>query len=156
MSAVITKVSFATFHRILSDARDAHPLIALNTISGDELLSKVCRAVDSMPWPTNMLGKAGDKTAHFFRHRCKVRVAFRDNEPVAGYVVLDGELLCVHSTVKGLGKWLVQNAVADGAAKLDCFDVPALRGLYEWAGFKVTSRAPNYVRGEPDVIYMSR
>lgn len=75
---------------------------------------------------------------------------------LAGYVVrADGELTNLFSLVKGLGDILVDQALEDGARRLDCFD-GHLVALYSRHGrFVETSREPNWTPGGPDVVYMA-
>lgn len=73
----------------------------------------------------------------------------------SGYGVTDdGELIGVHSLVKGRGDALVSHAIAHGATRLDCFD-GYLVTLYRRHGFGVTRREANWTPGGPDVVYMS-
>lgn len=69
-------------------------------------------------------------------------------------VTFKGELHGVFSLVKGRGDTLVRDAVFFGATHLDCFD-GYLPTLYAKHGFHETRREPNWVEGQPDVVYMS-
>jgi hypothetical protein len=74
----------------------------------------------------------------------------------SGYCVRgDGELVFVHSRLKGRGDGLVRKAIADGATHLDCFD-GYLVEFYSRHGFVETRREPNWTAGGPDVVFMSR
>jgi len=53
---------------------------------------------------------------------------------------------------KGLGLSAVRQAVERGATHLDA--IKPLEHLYEKAGFVTTRTEPNYVKGQPDVVYM--
>lgn len=82
--------------------------------------------------------------------RCAIQ-----KEIIGGYCVINGELVSLWSEVKGLSKWLVQNAIFDGAKRLDCFAWPHLIKIYSEAGFIETSRVANWTPHGPDVIYMN-
>ncbi|MGW8953482.1 hypothetical protein [Streptomyces sp. NPDC055709] len=70
-------------------------------------------------------------------------------------VALDGTLVGLFSLVKGRGEDLVWDAVTHkGAKKLDCFD-GFLPEYYKRFGFVETERIPNWVQGEPDVVFMA-
>lgn len=73
-----------------------------------------------------------------------------------GYIVLNGELLALHSVIRGRGTWLLDNAINDGAVRLNCHNVPRLLALYESRGFKEVHRAPDLIEGRPDVVWMER
>ena len=64
-----------------------------------------------------------------------------------------GELHGVFSLEKGRGDDLMFSAKYYGASSLDCFD-GYLTKFYSKHGFKETRREPNWVAGEPDVVYM--
>ncbi|MEU9605439.1 hypothetical protein [Streptomyces sp. NPDC048057] len=70
-------------------------------------------------------------------------------------VAADGALIGLFSTVQGRGDDLITDAVTHkGATHLDCFD-GYLPGLYKRHGFIETERVPNWVSGEPDVVFMA-
>jgi hypothetical protein len=62
----------------------------------------------------------------------------------SGYAIKpDGELVSVHSGVKGRGDNIVRDAVKRGATKLDAYDIKGkLPDLYGKHGFKETGRFP--------------
>jgi hypothetical protein len=67
----------------------------------------------------------------------------------------EGTLIGVFSLVKGRGEELIWDAVLhQGATKLDCFD-GFLPDYYKRFGFTETERVPNWMAGEPDVVFMS-
>lgn len=75
---------------------------------------------------------------------------------VSGYCVrADGELVFVHSVVRGQGDFLIRDAIAHGAKFLDCFD-GYLPKLYARHGFREVDRMPNWTPGGPDVVVMRR
>lgn len=65
-----------------------------------------------------------------------------------------GTLIGLFSLVKGRGRPMVVEAVERGARSLNCFD-GYLPGLYGSAGFVEYAREPNWVPGEPDLVYMA-
>jgi hypothetical protein len=76
----------------------------------------------------------------------------------AGFVLTnDGTLRNLWSLHPKCGFGLMEEAVARGARKLECYDVPHLLGLYHTFGFVETNRVENW-QGPcyPDVIYMVR
>lgn len=91
----------------------------------------------------------------FYNHVCKVRVATQAGVDIGGYIVLDGELKALWCDEAGWGTVLVQSAVDDGAVRLQCFDGYLVR-LYSQFDFKIVKREPNWVHGEPDLVYMER
>jgi hypothetical protein len=81
---------------------------------------------------------------------------FLSDDGASGFgVTIAGELVGLHSVVRGRGDELVEAAINRGAMRLDCFDGP-LVDLYGRHGFAVTDVVPNWTPGEPDVVYMRR
>jgi predicted Rossmann-fold nucleotide-binding protein len=76
----------------------------------------------------------------------------------AGFIVsTDGTLHNLFSVEKGCGDGLMEEAVAAGARKLECYDVGVLLNLYRKHGFKETNRVKNWQGpAYPDVVYMVR
>lgn len=64
----------------------------------------------------------------------------------------DGDL-CNLFSMEHRGADAIRAAMELGANKLDCFD-GKLPGLYSKFGFEEYKREPNWIKGEPDVIYM--
>ncbi|MBL7058241.1 hypothetical protein ISS03_02795 [Patescibacteria group bacterium] len=69
------------------------------------------------------------------------------------------ELVNLFSLIKGRGKYSVLKAMKMGAVKFDCFDKQegqdkGLVEYYKKFGFTEVKRVPNWVEGEPDVVYM--
>ena len=99
-------------------------------------------------------------------YRAKNAKLFKLKGLNAGFAVAsDGDIISVHnnSSVRGLGKKLIELAIKEGGSKLDHFDMPALTNLYSSMGFKEYNRmewddqyAPNGWRyekyGRPDVV----
>lgn len=119
----------------------------------DEIALKVAKAYHK--WLKGN-GKANTKETleEFYTDHCKVRLAKDGNEVTGGYVVLHRELIGLFSNRKGMGDWLVQMAIKDGADHLDCFD-GHLPEFYAKHGFRVHDRAANWAPGEPDVVFMN-
>lgn len=81
-------------------------------------------------------------------------LSYVKGQAVCGYAIKDtGELCYVHALIRGCGDALVQDAIVNGAKRLDCFD-GYLVSLYTRHGFVETGRVPNYIKGGPDVVYM--
>ena len=92
----------------------------------------------------------------FWQRICKVRCMINDHgATVGGYIVLHGELKALWCDLPGYGCWLVQQALNDGAERLQCFD-GYLVGLYSQFAFRQVTCQPNWVPGEPDVVTMER
>ena len=72
-----------------------------------------------------------------------------------GYCVINGELCSFWSIIGGRGTWLLDNAIADGAYHLNCFD-GYLPTFYKKRGFKEYQREHNWTPSGPDVIYMKK
>lgn len=94
------------------------------------------------------------RLANFYREHCHILVAKEDHRTVGGFCVLGDELLCLHNYRSGKGEWLIDHAIALGAARLTCFDVPRLVQLYTGRGFDVVKREPNWAHAGPDVLSM--
>jgi hypothetical protein len=89
----------------------------------------------------------------FWQRICKVRVAANLSGDVGGFCVLHGELIGLWCDVPGKGGELIRYATSLGATRLNCFAGP-LAELYSQFGFEEVRREPNWVHGEPDVVYM--
>lgn len=90
--------------------------------------------------------------------------AYRYGPRAAGFAIReDGELVNVFSLTHGRGDEIVQQAIREGAKRLDCYDGHLVR-LYKRNGFVETGRVPwdwQYADprwrkewGEPDVVFM--
>lgn len=95
----------------------------------------------------------------FYRSQCKIRLcSYSDAHTpvrwVGGYIVLDNELMALHNAERGVGFWMLDHAIRDGATKLSCLDVPHLIKLYQSRGFVEERREWNTTRGKPDVVWM--
>lgn len=64
-----------------------------------------------------------------------------------------GELIAVFAAHPGHGAGMVDLAVRLGATHLNCFDGPLVE-YYDRHGFRVVERQPNWVDGQPDVVWM--
>lgn len=83
------------------------------------------------------------------------RRTYMTRDRKSGFMIKeDGELCCLHSTVKGRGVRLLLHAVSLGANKLDFFDSQKLYKLYSKFGFKEYKRETNWVKYAPDIVYM--
>lgn len=95
------------------------------------------------------------KTAQemFYKDHCKLYLAKDGKKVTGGFFILDGELRGVFTNVKGIGNWLVQWAIREGAKRLDCFD-GYLTGFYQRLGFTEVKRVENWAHGGPQVVFM--
>lgn len=142
-----------SFSRLFGAARKFHRHRAsLDTYA--ELVGAVADAlwayVQSVAAPSLAYTQA---KAMFWQQACKVRVARHMGRDIGGYIVLNGELKALWCDEKGWGDVLVTSAVSDGAVRLQCFD-GYLPGLYSQFGFVIVKREPNWVHGEPDLVFM--
>lgn len=149
---VMAKVTFNNYMDALQYARDIDERVVNSLSTPDELRATV---VNYYKAQANQLGRAIDE-AEFYAEHLKVRVVYQDAKPVAGYLVLGGELLGLFSLVRGKGDWIMQHAVDDGAARLDCFAEPALLKLYHKHGFKIKNSVANFDPKGLPVVYMYR
>lgn len=92
---------------------------------------------------------------------------FLSPDEMSGYALKDGdELVSVFSAAPGRGRQITEEAVLEGARRLDNFDVEGkLPQLYGGAGFRETGRfpydpayaddlSPFVNRARPDVVFM--
>lgn len=149
---VMTKVTFEDYINALCLARSTDERIVNSLSTPAELVAKVC---DFYTAPTDEHGDIVSAEAFYAEH-LKVRVAYQGAEPVAGYLVLGGELIGLFSLVRGIGDWIMQHVVSDGANHLDCFAEPALLKLYHKHGFTITHSVANWDAAGLPVVYMSR
>lgn len=101
-------------------------------------IQESCTGPDSMQWDA-----VGNK---YYMH----------SDYKSGFCITkEGELVLLHSTIKGRGRSLVSLAVYQGAEYLDCFD-GYLPKLYREFGFVEYKREPNWIDGGPAIIYMQK
>lgn len=96
------------------------------------------------------------RVADFYTKVCHVRVAADGNDKRGGFVVMDGELMTLHSIDKGNGDWLMREALRLGANRLDTYDIPYLISFYQKHGFREVLREANTKKGMPDVVWMRK
>ena len=152
MSIVMTKVPFNSYIDALNHARDTDGRIKASLSTPEELAAKVGGYYGQV---AKELGRA-PSVEEFRSEHVIVRVAYQGTEPVAGYLVVGGELVGLFSLARGKGDWIMGHAVSDGADHLDCFAVPALLKLYHKHGFKIHHSEANYDPAGLPVVYMSR
>lgn len=78
---------------------------------------------------------------------------FLSADGMAGYGIVNGELVGVHSRTHGHGADIMRSALANGAMHLDCFE-GFLPEFYARFGFVETRRESNWAENGPDVVYM--
>ena len=122
-----------------------------------DTLAELALAVAQVYWagyPALRVNAHDDYERRFYKHTCKVRCMVNDHgATVGGYIVLRGELKALWCDLPGYGCWLIQQALNDGAERLQCFD-GYLVDLYSQFAFRQVTRQPNWVSGEPDVVTM--
>ena len=150
MAIVMTKVSIEAYIEALQYALGTDERIEASLSRPKELLDTV------RDFARNFAKRyADDLEAHLSDH-IKIRVAYQDNTPVAGYLVVGGELVGLFSLARGKGDWIMGHAVSDGANHLDCFAEPALLKLYHKHGFTINRSVANWDPTGLPVVYMSR
>jgi hypothetical protein len=92
----------------------------------------------------------------FHNRHCHIRLCKKGDRAEGGFVVLSGELLGLHNVKPGNGDWMMREAIALGADRLDTFDVPHLIELYTKHGFREILREANTTKGKPDVVWMRK
>lgn len=92
----------------------------------------------------------------FHTRHCHIRLCKEGDRADGGFIVLCGELIGMHNVKPGTGDWMMREAVALGADRLDTYDVPHLIQLYTKHGFREVLREPNTKKGQPDVVWMRR
>lgn len=137
----------------LDAARKADKRIAASVSDPKELRDKVCKFAQDAH--KTFIGTREEFTA-YLRASIQYRLVYDDAKAVGGYIVLDGELIGLFSTVRGKGDWMMQHAVNDGANRLDCFAEPALLKLYHKHGFTIHRSEANWDPKGLPVVYMSR
>lgn len=80
---------------------------------------------------------------------------FLTSDRHSGFVVSNGHISGLFSTVKGRGDFLVSMAIRAGGRRLDCLD-GYLTDFCGRHGFTVVDRSANWSEGEPDVVIMAR
>lgn len=85
----------------------------------------------------------------------KAKMVVLDSQKKAGYVLKrNGELANIFNKgKKGKGKYLLINAIENGARQLDCFD-SKLVNYYKQFGFIEYKREKNWTENNPDVVFM--
>lgn len=88
-------------------------------------------------------------------------VPFMTEDKLSGmslYIRSSGQidLRNLHSLIHGRGDMLMEYAVSQGANSLDCFESDHLINLYTRHGFKIVRKEPNWVSGEPNVVWMEK
>lgn len=152
MSITMTKVPFNSYIDALNHARDTDGRIKASLSTPEELAAKAANYYMEVAKASRRPLSEGA----FFSDHVIVRVAYQGTEPVAGYLVVGGELVGLFSLARGKGDWIMGHAVSDGADHLDCFAEPALLKLYHKHGFKIHHSEANYDPAGLPVVYMSR
>ena len=152
MSIIMTKVPFNSYIDALNHARDSDGRIKASLSTPEELRAKV---VNYYKAKAEELGRALS-AEEFHSEHVIVRVAYQGAEPVAGYLIVGGELVGLFSLARGKGDWIMGHAASDGANHLDCFAEPALLKLYHKHGFTITHSVANWDAAGLPVVYMSR
>lgn len=145
--------------RVLRDLVEADH--SVRTVTAAEFYWAVTNAAAVLP------PKLGLNLTLADRHAYEPMETFLSNDGRSGFAInVDGTLTNLFSTVRGRGDYLVEQAIAAGATKLDAYD-GYLHDLYSRHGFTVVERLtwdPQYAPdgwdeaafGTPDVLLMER
>lgn len=154
--AVIVKVDVQTWHNAFSTVRSRDGLVRAMTSEPMGVVGE-CGAEfhrrRSMALSAGSRESSRDALERFYSETCHLRLAKEGNRVVGGFVVLDGTLMGLWG--RGIGDWLVREAISLGAEKLDCFD-GYLPGFYAKHGFREILREPNITDLRGDVVWMRR
>lgn len=98
----------------------------------------------------------------FFANHCKSFIVYGDRpesgcevpDKIAGFIILDGELMGLRSIHKGLGDWFMQHAIDNGAVLLQCWQEPYLIDFYTRHGFHITEVEPSNTNDPRQVVTM--
>lgn len=160
MAQILLQVSPDKFYYLLNHNARRRPEIAACTSSAADISVRCAQEFHRLYPPTP--GWSHDRKAHaakldrYHRQTCHIRAAVDGADYCGGFVVLAGELLGLHNVRRGSGDWMLREAVALGADRLDTFDIPHLIDLYTRHGFREVLREPNHNAGQPDVVWMRR
>jgi hypothetical protein len=143
--AVLVRSDLNQYQNQLNLARRLDPLVRANVSPEAELVVRYAQELHRL-----RSQKASQGTLD--RNLC-IRLAKRDNVVVGGFLVVSGELMGLWG--RGIGDFLIRDAISLGANRLDCFD-GYLPRLYSKHGFQAILRSPNYTKGQPDVVWMRR
>lgn len=161
MAQILLQVSGDKFYYLLNHNARRRPEIAACTSSAEEISLRCAQEFHRLNPPKDR-GIPFDRKAHaakldrYHRQTCHIRAAVDGPDYCGGFVVLAGELLGLHNVRRGSGDWMLREAVALGADRLDTFDIPHLIDLYTRHGFREVLREPNHTAGQPDVVWMRR
>ena len=166
MSQIMVTVAPAAFYYALNHNSRRRPLIASACASGEEIMLAISTAFHNTREPATHVQavRSGngvspehrDRLSKFYAKHAIIRLAADGLDHRGGYVILLGELVGFHHIDTDHGVWMLQDAIANGARSLNCFDVPHLIKLYSSYGFREVRREPNHVIGQPDVVFMER
>ncbi len=117
-------------------------------VSHGEFHAHLGNAIKSSP-------KIKDFVHQYEPHEYSKMKTFLHPDKKSGFAVKpDGDIVSVFSTEKGRGGQIMQHAKRAGGSKLDFFNSPHLKNLYEKHGFKEHKREKNWTPGGPDVVHM--
>ncbi|QQO90770.1 putative acetyltransferase [Pseudomonas phage Bertil] len=160
-AGIILRVAISTFMGSLELAQRNRELVREHTDTPADVALKVSKAFwGEHTKPEQITRFERDPLGHkakldaFYQDRCIVNVVFDGNERTGGYIVLDGELLALHSQIKSRGNWLLDHAIKDGAKHLVCSDTAYLRSFYEGRGFIFSGWQSNWTEGQPPLLRM--
>lgn len=136
--AVLVHTTIDKFQNALGLAQRTDALVRANTTPAHDLVLKHALEVNRLKdYPG--------------RGKVVVRLAKRGNVTVGGYMLLSGLLVGLWG--RGLGDWIIRDALHHGANRLDCFDGYLYR-LYRKHGFHAVLAEANHTPGGPDVVFM--
>lgn len=121
-------------------------MITTNTVTHREFALAYARARELNPTIRDMTTPANKLP--------KDATYFLTPDRNSGYIITtDGTLCALFSNVRGRGDQLLNDAIADGAMRLNHYATDHLSNLYERHGFREVRREANWTPGRPDVVW---
>ena len=139
MAQVLVQAAMHKFYYALNHNRRRRPVIATGCATAEEVVLRTGQEFHRRYPQTlavTLATKHGDhsrKLEEYYSKVCHVRLAKEGNDSVGGFVVVDGELIGLHNIRPGCGDWMLRDAIALGANRLDTYDIPTSAGTVHQA-----------------------
>lgn len=163
MPQVLVKAAMDKFYYALNHNRRRRPVIATGCATAEEVVLRTGQEFQRRNPQTLAVTLSTNRqdwkrrVDDYYEKVCHVRLAKELNDSVGGFVVVDGELIGLHNIHPGCGDWMLRDAIALGANRLDTYAVPHLLELYTKHGFREVLREPNkIIKGGVPVVFMRR
>lgn len=159
--AVIVAVDSKRWYWALTTARSVSADVARGTAPAGMICTKASNEfwrtyrAPHIEHPAIKAQHHDDAVAAFHKRTFHLAIA-EGQRVVGGYALINGELcgLWTASPGRGIGRWLLHDAVRKGADRLDCDE--SLVGFYKKAGFRTTIVEPSYDKNATAVHFMRR